>query len=793
MAIVLNGIDQYAYKATNIVTSSPFTVAGFFKSTKNSGLQVIWGSSNGADTDDYWQLYLDGTPDDVACYVKHTVPPVGEAHTTSSYSTSTWHHAAFVEAGAQDHRVYIDGGSKGQDTTNNVLPLLIQNMSLGALGYNSVPYVNFFEGMLSHFAVWDIALSEAELLLLSNGADPLTIQPDNLLGYWPLMNDANDKVQTNDLTLVGTPTFNTTDDPFPITPPTSNITVAGGLRIDDGTGAASVWAYDESGEIVWSYDTGHSVNSVFVDESENVYIAGRAADNGSGMKNFWKLNSLGQLLGGRYVLSNAYAWDIALDSLGRIIVGTGSGAARISADLSTESTITPSGTINSVAVDLVDNGIYIGSGGFAANLRRYSSALAYEWTRTLHATAIVKGIEVLSDRRVVFNFAYAAGVKVVYCYTHLNVQSWYYDTVTTTVNKLAVDSNDNIYGVSSANGDGNRTFFKLNSSGVEQWFISHDEFLRDVFVGKDDVAYCSGERIGSICVWKVVNQALVDCLFSPGWRIEAIGGSSLAEATSEKVRVDKYNQYNGGYDFQGTSWLAQTFYASETFSAIAVRLPLYRQGSPGEQTLDLHAVDGERKPTGSPLATVSFPGGGFTTDTNGEYREFILTHDLTQGVEYAIVMSNPTGNLFNRLLVKSEVSSPSYNNGQAWKSTDSGSTWTYQTTREFNFEVLKALIVVPVITNESVSQIILAGQKLSLFVTATGDPAPTYQWYRNNSPLSGETNSTLTIYPVVTGTYKCVVTNVGGTDTSNDMVITVKPNPYRYNPYNVPLDSERIT
>jgi len=90
-------------------------------------------------------------------------------------------------------------------------------------------------------------------------------------------------------------------------------------------------------------------------------------------------------------------------------------------------------------------------------------------------------------------------------------------------------------------------------------------------------------------------------------------------------------------------------------------------------------------------------------------------------------------------------------------------------------------LVAPQIVDQSGDQIVSSGQETELFVTATGEPSPSYQWYKNDVEMSGKTNSTLTIYPTTTATYKCKVYNVVGEVWSDPIIITVVSNPYRYN------------
>ena len=89
----------------------------------------------------------------------------------------------------------------------------------------------------------------------------------------------------------------------------------------------------------------------------------------------------------------------------------------------------------------------------------------------------------------------------------------------------------------------------------------------------------------------------------------------------------------------------------------------------------------------------------------------------------------------------------------------------------------------PAVTGQPGNQTVCSGGSTSFTVTATGSPAPTYQWREgtgnltNGGNISGATTATLTINPVGTGdaatNYNCVVTNANGSATSNNASLTV--------------------
>jgi hypothetical protein len=84
----------------------------------------------------------------------------------------------------------------------------------------------------------------------------------------------------------------------------------------------------------------------------------------------------------------------------------------------------------------------------------------------------------------------------------------------------------------------------------------------------------------------------------------------------------------------------------------------------------------------------------------------------------------------------------------------------------------------PVIATQPSSHTITAGTSVSLSVVATGTPAPTYQWRKGSTSLSGQTSNTLKLSSVSVAdqaSYVCIVSNSAGSVTSSSAVITVTP------------------
>ncbi len=93
---------------------------------------------------------------------------------------------------------------------------------------------------------------------------------------------------------------------------------------------------------------------------------------------------------------------------------------------------------------------------------------------------------------------------------------------------------------------------------------------------------------------------------------------------------------------------------------------------------------------------------------------------------------------------------------------------------ETNFDI--TVIVTPVISSQPTNLLLNAGESATFLVTASGVPAPTYQWYKNNQLIPGATNTNYTIASVGLGdigTYDVVVSNSAGATTSSGAILAL--------------------
>ena len=70
----------------------------------------------------------------------------------------------------------------------------------------------------------------------------------------------------------------------------------------------------------------------------------------------------------------------------------------------------------------------------------------------------------------------------------------------------------------------------------------------------------------------------------------------------------------------------------------------------------------------------------------------------------------------------------------------------------------------------------LLGSMVTISVTATGTPTPSYQWYKDGVLLTGQISPNLVIREVAPsdrGYYQCTISNDQGSVTSNEILLTI--------------------
>ena len=110
---------------------------------------------------------------------------VANANTIVGISNNTWGHAASVFTSTTSRTAYINGGNPATNTaTNDPNASSFNKTNIGARNSNLAAS---YTGYIADAGVWSVALTAAEIASLATGVSPLSIRPESLIAYWPLM------------------------------------------------------------------------------------------------------------------------------------------------------------------------------------------------------------------------------------------------------------------------------------------------------------------------------------------------------------------------------------------------------------------------------------------------------------------------------------------------------------------------------------------------------------------------------------------------------------------------------
>lgn len=190
--------SQFLSLASAFVTALPFTFVGWGKPSDLVGAHPVLVVGATATTDTWRLTQNNATVRAVSVAAGITV----FAATGSLISTGAWQHFAATFTSITDRAAFYNGGNKATNATSNN-PATPNQSRIGA-NYDAGVSNNFFNGDLAECAAWNIALADADIALLAAGEPAQQIQPQALIGVWPIWgNDSPepDVFGTNAMTL----------------------------------------------------------------------------------------------------------------------------------------------------------------------------------------------------------------------------------------------------------------------------------------------------------------------------------------------------------------------------------------------------------------------------------------------------------------------------------------------------------------------------------------------------------------------------------------------------------------
>lgn len=195
------------------ISDTPFTMAIWYKyaSTASSNAFITIGESG---TGNNWFILrgITSAPKSLQIEEKDTVASgVNSKQGVGSGDTATWHLAVGVFTSHSSRTAFIDGGGatvgSGTRTASGMNVVKISGDTAASPG-------QAMNGKLAHAAIWNIALSDAQVYSLLY-LYPNQVAVGNLVNYWPLTNNQSPEPDygSGNLPLTVTGTTFSTDNP----------------------------------------------------------------------------------------------------------------------------------------------------------------------------------------------------------------------------------------------------------------------------------------------------------------------------------------------------------------------------------------------------------------------------------------------------------------------------------------------------------------------------------------------------------------------------------------------------
>jgi len=229
MSILFDGSNDYAYaEGTPPVTSYAGCTISLWRkrSTYDGGDCVALLGQKAGDADaasNYVMLYSNAFGDN-ELYIKFLLN--GTATTVNSDITGNWVHCAVVVVSNTERYAYLAGDTAnrgGGSGLTSCAPAAFESCYLGSTPAGA----NDFNGRVAHIAIWDTALSSAQIESLAAGAYPSTIATANLKMYYPCTSataPGEDIIGGFDLTLAAQAQYSS-DNPTVDDPPSTGTTL----------------------------------------------------------------------------------------------------------------------------------------------------------------------------------------------------------------------------------------------------------------------------------------------------------------------------------------------------------------------------------------------------------------------------------------------------------------------------------------------------------------------------------------------------------------------------------------
>jgi hypothetical protein len=212
MARTLSSTSDHLDNASPGLTGYPATIACWLKNKALTTDQCLVTLGTSASDQNRFSIHATTTGGCQSEAVDGSA--ASQATASSTIADANWHLYTGVFTNATSYAAFLDGANKGTQSTSRAVSAFNVTKISAKPGANGSPITS--AGVLAHVAVWNVALSDAEVLSLLT-TRPSAVQPTHLVGYWTLTDNASPEpdLGTGNHSLTVTGTSYVADDPYP--------------------------------------------------------------------------------------------------------------------------------------------------------------------------------------------------------------------------------------------------------------------------------------------------------------------------------------------------------------------------------------------------------------------------------------------------------------------------------------------------------------------------------------------------------------------------------------------------
>lgn len=188
MAYLLNPSNSGHFVGDNsVVTTLPMTLSLWKKTNSPYSTAMLLEISDGTYFNRCTLVQeVSGGNQAILAFTRTTTTGVQSFASVSAIQSYDWQHVCVVFASATSRTAYINGVGGAVDTVS-VTPINISKIFIGARSDQAFT----FNGTVAEAAVYNAALTQEEITMLSKGISPELVRPGNLKIYCPLIRNTN--------------------------------------------------------------------------------------------------------------------------------------------------------------------------------------------------------------------------------------------------------------------------------------------------------------------------------------------------------------------------------------------------------------------------------------------------------------------------------------------------------------------------------------------------------------------------------------------------------------------------